>query len=215
MKNIKSSDEYKTAIFPDINTCEKSLTDVLIKKLEIIHDIRKFEIELYWKRATYYWTFLITVFSAYGLSYKIDDIEILYKIRSMVICIGFTISYGWLLVNRGSKFWQENWEKHLAFFENYIIGNLYKMTLENTNIFLKLWESYPFSVSKINIFINIAIIIVWVILYIIHFDKSQIFISCISIVAVIFFLVFMTMLSKTSFNDSKISFKLNEPTIDK
>jgi hypothetical protein len=29
-------------------------------------DIRKFEIELYWKRATYFWTFIGATFAAYG-----------------------------------------------------------------------------------------------------------------------------------------------------
>ena len=33
-------------------------------------DIRKFEIELYWKRATYYWAFIAAAFAGYALTYK-------------------------------------------------------------------------------------------------------------------------------------------------
>lgn len=29
------------------------------KAFELAHDIRKFEIELFWKRGTYYWTYII------------------------------------------------------------------------------------------------------------------------------------------------------------
>ena len=32
------------------------------KALKQVLDIRKFEIELYWKRATYFWTFIAAMF---------------------------------------------------------------------------------------------------------------------------------------------------------
>ena len=35
------------------------------KAFEKIHDIRKFEIDLYWKRATYNWTFIAAIFAGY------------------------------------------------------------------------------------------------------------------------------------------------------
>ena len=37
---------------------EKAFEDKEEKALEHALDIRKFEIELYWKRATYFWTFI-------------------------------------------------------------------------------------------------------------------------------------------------------------
>lgn len=41
---------------------EKFPAPVRKKALENILDIRKFEIEMYWKRATYFWTFIGAVF---------------------------------------------------------------------------------------------------------------------------------------------------------
>lgn len=39
------------------------------KALELALDIRKFEIELYWKRATYFWTFIAAAFGGYAVIY--------------------------------------------------------------------------------------------------------------------------------------------------
>ncbi|QNR65148.1 hypothetical protein IAQ67_14620 [Paenibacillus peoriae] len=37
------------------------------KALEMALDIRKFEIDLYWKRATYFWAFIAATFAGYFL----------------------------------------------------------------------------------------------------------------------------------------------------
>jgi len=37
------------------------------KALNLALDIRKFEIELYWKRATYFWTFIGAALAGYAL----------------------------------------------------------------------------------------------------------------------------------------------------
>ncbi|PSJ55947.1 hypothetical protein C7I85_25910 [Mesorhizobium soli] len=42
-------------------------TSVRIAALERAHEIRKFEIELYWKRATYFWILHGAVFTAIGV----------------------------------------------------------------------------------------------------------------------------------------------------
>ena len=39
--------------------------DTQAGELAFAADIRKFEIELYWKRATYYWTFIAAAFAGY------------------------------------------------------------------------------------------------------------------------------------------------------
>jgi hypothetical protein len=38
--------------------------------LKYAHDIRKFEIDLYWRRAAYFWTFIGAAFAAYVLLQK-------------------------------------------------------------------------------------------------------------------------------------------------
>lgn len=74
-------------------------------------EIRKFELELYWKRATYYWTFIAGAFAAYFLICKIDNSNIA-DLLTIVSCLGFVFSIAWYLANRGSKYWTANWELH-------------------------------------------------------------------------------------------------------
>ena len=123
-------------------------------------DIRKFEIELYWKRATYFWTLIAAAFAGYfalASSQKPHP-----GLVFLVSCIGFLLSVGWYLVNRGSKFWQENWERHVDILEDEIMGLLYKTTLAKSNFcFWKLWSGYPYSVSKVNQLISLFIAMVW------------------------------------------------------
>ncbi|QWF70402.1 hypothetical protein KEF85_13820 [Methylomonas paludis] len=47
----------------DYDKDKKKLTAALTNAL----DTRKFEIELYWKRATYFWTFIGVIFGGYAL----------------------------------------------------------------------------------------------------------------------------------------------------
>ena len=35
-------------------------------------EIRKFEIELYWKRGTYFWAFIAVAFAAYGVTTRAE-----------------------------------------------------------------------------------------------------------------------------------------------
>ncbi|EAW8702243.1 hypothetical protein ACFJ30_003780 [Salmonella enterica] len=48
--------------------------------------------------------------------------------------MGLVFTFSWYLVNRGSKYWQENWENHLDHMENKITGPLYKTILERPKV---------------------------------------------------------------------------------
>lgn len=141
----------------------------LDKVYERASDIRKFEIELYWKRTTFFWTMIGTIIAGYFLTYsKIEDDSIkLPKIVFSLANLGLIFSVGWYFVNRGSKFWQINWEKHIDCLEDFVIGPLYKTTLKTDYYrgkLMNLTAPYPFSVSKINQVLNLVIIFFWLIL---------------------------------------------------
>ena len=91
---------------------------------ELALDIRKFEIELYWKRTTYFWTIIAATFAGYFALSTAKNIN--NGLVFMVSCIGLMLSLGWYLVNRGSNYWQENWELHVDSLENDITGPLFK-----------------------------------------------------------------------------------------
>lgn len=132
-------------------------------------DVRKFEIELYWKRATYFWTFLTLTLGAYFtvLLAKVDDKQVWLQHEALLIlsCLGIAFSVCWSCVNRGSKFWQENWEKHVDLLEDANQGPLYKTVMSPGSVSLaKFWEPYPFSVSKLNQILSFFIIALFVLL---------------------------------------------------
>jgi len=124
-------------------------------------DIRKFEIELYWKRATYFWTLIAAAFAGYVALASVEEVNP--GLVFLICCLGVLLSAAWYLVNRGSKFWQENWERHVDILEDEIMGPLYKTTLSRDSFFfLKFWTGYPYSVSKINQLVSLFVLIVWI-----------------------------------------------------
>ena len=81
--------------------------------------------------------------------------------------LGIVFSFGWLCVNRGSKFWQENWEFHLDMLEDKIDGPLYKVVISRhrpvgtERFFHFLAGPTKFSVSKINQLISLFVTLMW------------------------------------------------------
>lgn len=123
-------------------------------------DTRKLEIDLYWKRASYFWTLIAAAFAGYIVLVSSDSP--MEGMLVLVSCIGFTLSFAWYLVNRGSKYWQENWESHVDLLEDGIIGPLYRTTISQKEYrWFRLVSGYPYSVSKVNQIISIYITMVW------------------------------------------------------
>jgi hypothetical protein len=145
-------DEYLLD-FPSGKVREEALKQAL--------DIRKFEIDLYWKRATYFWAFIAASFAGYFALQSSSDPANIY----IVACLGFLFSLAWYLVNRGSGAWQRNWEKHVDLLEDEIMGPLYK-TLMNRRIYRlrDIAEPYAFSPSRINNLLSFGIMVAWLIL---------------------------------------------------
>lgn len=130
--------------------------------LKLALDIRKFEIELYWKRATYFWAFIAAAFVGYFALQGRPDTGSSFSMI-VVACLGLIFSVTWVLANRGSKYWQLNWERHVDVLEDEVTGPLYKTTL--TRPPLKWWkvtDPYPFSVTKLNQLASAFVVAVWV-----------------------------------------------------
>ena len=151
-QNPISQEKYKQ-LFKDKKIREEALKQAL--------DIRKFEIELYWKRATYFWAFIAVTFAGYFtvLASKVQ-IENKLVILFLINSLGFAFSYVWFLVNRGSKFWQNNWERHVDFLEDEFMGPLYKIVIGRQGD-SKLFEEARYSVSKINQMLSFFLVIIW------------------------------------------------------
>jgi len=119
-------------------------------------ETRNFEIDKFWLRTAFFWGFIAIIFGGYVTVMTSDNNEklLLMNFDFYLILLGIIFSLAWLLVIIGSKNWQENWEAHIDMLEDKITGPLYK-TINCPSI--------PYySVSKINIFLSVLIIIVWI-----------------------------------------------------
>jgi hypothetical protein len=142
-------------------------------------DIRKFEIELYWKRATYFWAFIAAAFAGYALTYKTGYTPTTSDqswLSMLFSALGLVFSFAWYLVNRGSKFWQSNWERHVDLLEDMTLGPLYKVVAvtEDKAAYNPLTSPAQFSVSKLNQILSVFVTAVWLLLFV----RSLLPVSC-------------------------------------
>ena len=89
-----------------------------------------------------------------------------YFLSLIVASIGFVFTFAWHLANRGSKYWQENWENHLDLLEDKVTGPLYKTLLERPG-HINATEKFitgplSVSVSKINQWVSVFVGFSWV-----------------------------------------------------
>lgn len=121
-------------------------------------ETRNFEIEMYWKRANYFWAFIASTFVGYFALTGSDNYakpdEFNHVEVYFLICIGLVLSFAWLLTNIGSKSWQRHWEVHVDLLENSFTGPLYKTV----------YSKQTYSVSKINEIVSFTFIIIWFLL---------------------------------------------------
>jgi hypothetical protein len=118
------------------------------KKYYTALDTRKFEIDLFWKRSLFFWGFIAAAFVGYA-AFSGDKTNNP-NLRLLISLFGLVCSFCWTLVNRGSKYWQENWEQHVDVLEDEVTGSLFKDLKPPMK---KFWwfRARKFSVSKLTI----------------------------------------------------------------
>ncbi len=173
----------------------------LEKALEIALDTRKFEIGLYWKRTGYFVLFIGAVFIGY---YKImqtaeSSIGKYQKewLLLLLAALGFLLSLLWYMANRGSKFWQENWEAHIEELSTHLGIPIFGIIKSRKHSICNVMGQYPFSVSKVNQMVSFLITISWILIFIkelsakidMSFLKEHCWIIFIAIVPVIIFII--------------------------
>lgn len=129
------------------------------KALEKAWGLRDFEIDLYWRRASYFWTIIAAIFAGYFLSAS-SNREVLETFT--VACLGFIFSLAWYCANRAGSYWQRNWEAHVDILEDDIVGPLYKTVRKPTEFRLvNLTGPYAFSVTQINVSLSLTVTAIW------------------------------------------------------
>jgi hypothetical protein len=158
-----SEAQYKKAFGID-PLDEKLLENALDHAL----DIRKFEIDLYWRRAAYFWALIAAAFAGYFLIMGSEQMPDKKFMAFVVSCVGFVFTFAWFQVNRGSKRWQENWENHVDMLEDRVTGPLYKTRLErpDSSKWFERAITGPtnISVSKTNQIVSLFTLFIWTVL---------------------------------------------------
>ncbi|MGE3857984.1 MAG: hypothetical protein AB7G21_13585 [Dehalococcoidia bacterium] len=114
-------------------------------------DTRKLEIQLSWERTKYFATLIGASVAVYGVVLSAKRFDGQDFMLSLLACVGLVLSVAWYLVNRGSKYWQENWERHVDLLEDHIQGPLHKTVLAEDH----------YSVSGVNLWVSRYVSIIW------------------------------------------------------
>ena len=134
------------------------------------HELRKFEIENYWKRATYFWAFQLAAFTLLGLLWR-ETVGPPPTLHENILMIpaglgAITGLVGWM-TSRGSKFWQENWECHVDMLETSLEGRLTQVVFNRGGM--------KYSVSRVNEKLLFVVSAGWFLLF-----AAIVFLPCVS-----------------------------------
>ncbi|MDQ7959847.1 hypothetical protein [Flavobacterium lindanitolerans] len=151
----------------DFKRCKN---DFGINLYDKVLELRKFEIENFWKRTLFFWGTIAIVLAGY-FSSKIED-----KYLIFISLIGVLYNIIFTLSIRGSKYWQEHWETIAVIYENKLGFDLFKsetsayIDMKNRNV-----VTYPYrvSVSKLTMLLSDLTVIMWFFLWI-----KDIIVSC-------------------------------------
>ena len=168
-ESISEKDYIRCYTSTSISTSEKKEEEKeeekeqIKKALEIALDTRKFEIELYWKRTAYFVLFIGAIFVGY---YNVFSNSKSHWVSLFIAALGFLLSLLWYMANRGSKFWQENWEGHIEELSTYLGTPIFGIIKSCKDPIYKVTGHYPFSVSKVNQIVSLIITISWFLTFI-------------------------------------------------
>lgn len=134
------------------------------KAFDIAHENRKLEIQLFWQRSLFFWGFVAASLIAYAQTIRDhQDYSIVFAL------FGLVCSIVWSRGNRGSKYWQEYWEKKVTLFQHFATGNIFYDRKPTKPSFFKVFEGRRASVSKLTMALSDFSIGVWSLLCLLTF----------------------------------------------
>lgn len=128
------------------------------RRFDVVLACRNAEVELFWKRSSYYWVFVAAALVAYGTLGKDNR-----AVGLLVSCFGLMSSLAWLLGNIGSKWWQENWEQKLKDVSPDVIGADVFTPLSKKSMPKGSWSSpiIRYSVTRLATLLSAFVVIIW------------------------------------------------------
>lgn len=139
-------------------------------------ELNNAEIKVYWQKATYFWGFIGALL---GGTLLLNLHEKDYLLSELIVeALGVIFSFSWYLVNRGSTYWSEHWEKKLEKSCKELKFDYFDHMQRNRNSY-RIFSPYDFSVTKINILLSFIIFLVFIFMFFssifrTHFDTKEI-----------------------------------------
>jgi hypothetical protein len=125
-----------------------------LERLGLAIAARSQELELFWKRSLFFWGFIASAFVGYAATlHKSPSVALL------MACFGLVCSLAWALANRGSKYWQENWEQKVQSAEQSVVGTLF--AAQEARLCKGWFSAFRFSVSRLAIALSEFTVLVW------------------------------------------------------
>ncbi|WP_068306705.1 hypothetical protein [Pararhodobacter sp. CCB-MM2] len=131
---------------------------------KIAHELRRFEIDLLWRRSTYFWGLQIAAFAGFGVmagtsvsesaGADLPDPLIMPVFLLAISLFGLAGSLAWYWAAKASKIWMYNWEMHIDFLEDEFSGSLYKTVFFRGN-------GAVFSLTGINEAVTLVTVVIW------------------------------------------------------
>jgi hypothetical protein len=130
------------------------------RALSVAYQERNREIALFWSRSGFFWTLLTIAFTGY---FALVNAKGYGSSEAFIVsCLGCVTALAWYCANRGSKYWQENWEYQVELLEDRSLGPLHRTHLSPTNYHLwKIAHAYPYSVSKTAQILSAYVLALW------------------------------------------------------
>ena len=160
MGEEKRLNAYKKAVFGKKSPGQ----DTVEKALDRAHEIRKFEIGLYWQRSLIFLGFILSCFTGYFLLLRYSDDfrdeSFVYLILLGLSFLGLFASVAWWFIERGARSWQKNWEYHIDFLEYAAGQNLHKTILGKPKSSLPSQYPDPLSLQWVSFDCSFRILII-------------------------------------------------------
>ncbi len=140
---------------------KKTKNNYQIDLYDKVLELRKFEIENFWKRTLFFWGTIALVYAGYFKA-ELSDYQ------SIITLVGLLFNIIFSLSTRGSKYWQEHWESIAVLYENELGFNLFKhdtQSIVNNNSNSKFTKPYRFSVSKLTMLLGDLSVLLWGVLW--------------------------------------------------
>ncbi len=181
IRYIATEEEDENEIQKKNSQIESKYKEQIVGAYRECSDNRRFEIERYWGRSTYFSVCLGAILVAFFgvITWDVAFNNLHYLLKNIILLVlsyvATVLSLVWYYVGKGSKEWQEVYEMRMYYLENSVTGGFHKIfsvpdeVHNNGNrVYPKGYfnlKPYPYSVSKLNLVISLTAFVIWAVVY--------------------------------------------------